>query len=133
MFFSYYFALQDLRYQKHFYFESIHEISTYQNIISLIKQNSSFNPNKEYDLIFIGRLSYRGVFSGNNAWGGHYTQGSFSSIHLEDIFNFFERKSYVRNLYQILNLETAQAAGINLNFLTESISPSHTPVVHIKD
>ena len=129
---SYYFALQDMRWQKHFYFEQIYEMSTYQNIIFQIKQNPLFDPDKEYDLILIGNLSYRGAFSKENAWGGPYTQGSFSSIHPDDIFNFFEKKSYIKRFYQFLDIEQAQKMGFNVDFLKD-IKKSYKSSVYIED
>ena len=133
-----YFSLQDMRWQKSFYFEEKLEISVWQDIIHRIKSNVSFNPGKKYDIFLIGSLNYRKMFNKKaktkyDNYRNYYIAGSYSDIHYRDIFDFYEQKSYVRYVYDFSSKKVQNKMLDSSYLLTKAKPYPHPNSVYVNE
>lgn len=110
----YHSSIQDMKWQKIYFFESTQEIAYWINIIHEIHNHPNFDATHKYNIHLIGIPSYRRSFTPDSTWHdvhffiwNHYIDGYFSQIHIKEIFDFFEPKSYVNNIKHTQHISTA--------------------------
>lgn len=96
----FYSGLQNLRDQKVKYLDKQRDTKIYENIITRVKNNPKFNPNKQYKLIVIGEVGgyrelttfdiYNKKMNYANAWSPFIPSWS-----AKEFFDFNEKESYI--------------------------------------
>ncbi len=100
----FYSSLQDIRDQKVKYFDKLHDVRIYEDVISRIKSNPNFNSEKRYNLFIVGEVErtwetttfdkYNSKMSWENAWAPFVPNWN-----AKEYFDFYEKHSYINFSY----------------------------------
>ena len=131
----YYSGLQDIRDQKVKYFDKLHDMRIMEDVISRIKANPEFNPDKTYKLIMLGSMQdsnkitifdkYNSDITSKNAWAP-----LFCSWNAYEHMNFYEKHPYIKKYVTFfpccdyLTDDELRSADINYLFYEAQVYPN---------